>query len=1166
MQDNELTPGLMVVHGNRLETLRELAVEWMRRHPLAPLENELVLVQSNGIAQWLKLALAAQDGLGIAAAVQVELPARFLWQSYRSVLGGDSIPRESPLDKAPLTWRLLRLLPGLLAGEAFAPLRQFLADDHDLRKRHQLAERLADLFDQYQVYRADWLADWAAGRDQLRDARGQARPLDAALCWQPALWRALLADVGGSQAADSRAGVHPRFIAALETTSQRPRGLPRRVIVFGISALPEQTLQALAAMARFSQVLLCVHNPCRHYWGDIVADQDLLRERYRHNARHAQKPSAASRGAADLQAHGHPLLAAWGKQGRDYIALLNHHDDPERYRQRFAVLEQSIDLFDEDSRPGHLLGQLQDDILDLRSLEETRQQWPAVDPAADRSLRFHVAHSAQREVEILHDQLLDAFARDSALRPREIIVMVPDINAYAPHIQAVFGQYAQDDPRFIPFTLTDQSRRGCEPLLIALEHLLRLPESRLGVSEVLDLLDVPALRARFGIDESELPTLQRWIEGAGIRWGLDAERRAALGLPEGMEQNTWRFGLRRMLLGYAVGQGAAWGEIEPFDEVGGLDAALIGPLVRLLDALDALCTQLARPAPPAAWGAVLRGLLDSFFQTCDSRDEALLVQLQEALDDWLALCEGVALDEALPLVVVREAWLGALDQGRLSQRFLAGAVNFCTLMPMRAIPFRMVCLLGMHDGEYPRSVTALDFDLMAGDYRPGDRSRREDDRYLLLEALLAARERLYVSWVGRSVRDNSERPASVLIGQLRDHLAAGWQLAGGGDLLGALTTEHPLQPFGRAYFDGGDPALFSYAREWAALHDALPASAAPAGQPLPSLQETLALSPESLQGFLRDPVRFFFTRRLGVHLDEDARVLVDEEPFGLDGLERHQVRQELLEAACLALDAGEAQVELALQAAAARLARSGRLPLAGFGARLGEQLREPLSAQLQRLQALGAQWPRRLDSPRPLHWQQAVSLAAGQERVELLLDGWLGNLRQSADGMQLARIELQAGALRQGKDWKWHRLLRPWVLHVLACACGESLTTVLVGEDVSVRLAALEQAGAQQILVAWLEGYAAGLNAPLPVALKTACAWLGTLDKGEDKALAAARKAYDGDDYQGAGERHASASLLRQYPDFAALSACGDFTEWGRTLYQPLIEAPITIIEERDCP
>jgi len=145
MRDEQtLTPGMMVVHGNRLEELRELAVAWMQRHPLAPLENEVVLVQSNGIAQWLKLALAEQSGCGIAAAIQLELPARFLWQSYRAVLGSDEIPQQSPLDKAPLTWRLVRLLPALLQDQAFAPLRRFLADDADLRKRHQLAERLAD--------------------------------------------------------------------------------------------------------------------------------------------------------------------------------------------------------------------------------------------------------------------------------------------------------------------------------------------------------------------------------------------------------------------------------------------------------------------------------------------------------------------------------------------------------------------------------------------------------------------------------------------------------------------------------------------------------------------------------------------------------------------------------------------------------------------------------------------------------------------------------------------------------------------------------------------------------------------------------------------------------------------------------------------------------------
>ncbi|WP_048294734.1 exodeoxyribonuclease V subunit gamma, partial [Pseudomonas aeruginosa] len=109
------------------------------------------------------------------------------------------------------------------------------------------------------------------------------------------------------------------------------------------------------------------------------------------------------------------------------------------------------------------------------------------------------------------------FNADPSLKPRDVIVMVPDINAYAPHIEAVFGQVPRDDQRFIPYTLADQGQRGREPLLIALEHLLKLPDSRFAVSEILDLLDVPALRRRFGVDEADLATLHRWIEGAGVR-------------------------------------------------------------------------------------------------------------------------------------------------------------------------------------------------------------------------------------------------------------------------------------------------------------------------------------------------------------------------------------------------------------------------------------------------------------------------------------------------------------------------------------------------------------------------------------------------------------------------------------------------------------------------
>ena len=1145
---SSLHPGFMIVQGNRLDDLRNLVVGVMRRYPLAPLENEIALVQSNGIAQWLKLALAEdpedddQGGCGIAAAIDVQLPGSFMWQLYRQVLGRDEIPEISLLDKSPLTWRLMRLLPVLIEREHFEPLRRFLTDDSDLRKRYQLAERLADLFDQYQVYRADWLNDWAAGGHMLNSARGERKPLAVGNRWQAELWRALLEDVGEAGMAQSRAGVHQRFIKRINHLEHAPAGLPKRAIVFGISSLPAQVLEALAGLARFSQVLLCVHNPCRHHWADIVADKDLLRHQYKRQQRKPGMPLDLD--DESLHQHAHPLLAAWGKQGRDYINLLDSYDDPGSYRGVFS--DGRIDLFQE-ATPNNLLRQLQDDILQLRPLAETREQWPPVDPAKDRSVRFHVAHSPQREVEILHDQLLARFSADPTLRPRDVIVMLPAIDDYAPHIRAVFGQLERNDPRYIPFTLTDQGQRGREPLLIALEHLLKLPESRFAVSEVLDLLDVPAVRARFAIQESDLPTLHRWIEGAGIRWGLSAEQRATLGLPEGLEQNSWRFGLRRMLLGYAVGVGQGCDGIEPYDEIGGLDAALIGPLVALLDALDVACQTLSQPATAAEWGERLQALLRVFFLAEHEHDEFLLMQLQDLRDTWLATCETVGLLDPLPLTVVREAWLSGLDQGKLSQRFLAGSVNFCTLMPMRAIPFRVVCLLGMNDGDYPRAQPPLDFDLMASDYRPGDRSRREDDRYLLLEALLSARDQLYISWVGRSIRDNSERPASVLIGQLRDHLAAGWTLTDakqggrenpGEQLLHALTQEHPLQPFSPRYFQKGS-ALFSYAHEWQVVHQAIEQPTAN-DDDLPPYEGEQALSLTQLQDFLRHPVRHFFSQRLKVFFEALETPTPDEEPFVLDALQRYSLSERLLSAALSEPD----NAEQALQGQARRLQACGLLPLSGFGQMLQAELIQPLPDLLQRHRHLLQRWPTLVDGALPIH------LEHGTQR----LDGWLGRVYQTQD-QSLLSIATVPNTLGAGRNsLKWHRLIPTWVMHLAACACGYPLHSALVASDRTLLLDPLPQAQAAELLGDLLVARQAAMNMPLPVAAKTAFAWLE--QSAPDKALVAAARAYEGDGQNSFGERSESLALARQFRDFAALCADETFEGWCETLYRPLFAAP----------
>jgi exodeoxyribonuclease V gamma subunit len=1133
-----LNAAFMVVQSNSLNELRSLVISVMRRYPLAPLENEIALVQSNGIAQWLKLALAEDPeeddlgGCGIAAAIDVQLPGSFMWQLYRMVLGRDEIPVKSLLDKAPLTWRLMRLLPQLINQPHFEPLQRFLTHDTDLRKRYQLSERLADLFDQYQVYRADWLEDWAEGRHQLRNGRGEAKPLAPANCWQAELWRALLLDVGEEGMAQSRAGVHQRFIERINSLDVAPSGLPSRVIVFGISSLPAQALEALAGLARFSQVLLCVHNPCRHHWADIVADKDLLRHQYKRQARKSGMPVVLD--PQTLHQHAHPLLAAWGKQGRDYINLLDSYDDPNSYSSAFR--DGRIDLFS-DNQPQNMLNQLQDDILELRPLNETRACWPAVDLEQDESIRFHIAHSAQREVEILHDQLLARFSADPDLRPRDIIVMVPDIDSYAPHIRAVFGQLDRQDPRFIPFTLADQGQRGRDPLLIAVEHLLKLPDSRFPVSEILDLLDVPALRARFGVVERDLPTLHRWIEGAGIRWGMNAEQRAGLGLPEALEQNSWRFGLRRMLLGYAVGNANACEGIEPYDEIGGLDAALIGPLVALLDALEIAHQELAQPAPPKEWGVRLQALVQLFFQASNEHDDYLLAQLEELRETWLDTCDSVGLHDELPLTVVREAWLAGLDQGRLSQRFLAGAVNFCTLMPMRAIPFKRVCLLGMNDGDYPRAQPPLDFDLMGSDYRPGDRSRREDDRYLLLEALLSARDQLYISWVGRSIRDNSERPASVLIGQLRDHLASGWRLRNEGEnLLKAMTQEHPLQPFSARYFHEGD-ALFSYANEWQVLHQVTDQTAG--AEVLEAYAQEEPLSLGQLQDFLRNPVRHFFSQRLKVFFEAAEVPLADEEPFVLDALQRYSLSDSLLAAALGKID----QADQALEDQAKRLQNSGLLPMAGFGECLQRELIEPLPNLLQRYQQLLALWPTPL----------ASALPVALELEGLRLEGWLSGLHQRADGGLLS-VTTIPNSIGSVKNRKWHRLTRPWVNHLVACASGIPISTALVASDDSLLLEPLEKGAALQTLGHLLQAWRAGMRQPLPIAVKTAFAWLGQTDPL--KADAAARKAYEGDGQTTDGERRETPALTRQFADFDALIADETFPDWCNALYKPMLEAP----------
>lgn len=1163
-QASSLQPGFLVVHANAPEQLRALVVNWLQRYPLMPLESEHILVQSNGIAQWLKLALAnepdaPEPGCGIASAIDVQLPARFIWQLYRKVLGQNEINERSAYSRELLRWHLLSLLPELPDNQCFEPLRHFYADDPTLLKTYQLAEQLAALYDQYQVYRADWLNLWQQGQDQLLTARGQLSALKPEQLWQSALWRILHSKISEQQLGDSRAEVHQRFIDKLAAlpAAEAASLIPRRLIIFGISAMPQQSLQVLAAIAPFCQVLLAVHNPCQHYWADIISEKELLRAERHRQPYKAGMPTDISE--EQLHVHAQPLLASWGRQGRDYIRLLDEFDETAQYKNLFV--NQRIDLF-QPPASRHLLGMLQHDIYDLRPVQDSQQHWPAISET-DQSIQFHLAHSAMREVEILHDQLLAAFEQDHSLTPRDIMVMVPDIAGYAPLIQAVFASLKPEDPRYIPFTIADLPPGTEQPMFKAVEQLLELAQSRFQLSDILDLLEVPAVRHRFAIEESALPLLHQWLQGAGARWGLDATQRQSLDLPGGLHQFSWQFALDRMLLGFATGplsdaeqSAEGWHGIEPYTEISGLEAALIGPLYQLLAKLKHYWQLLQQPHSPGQWQQLLNTMLQDFLLPQLSDEQALLAQLNEALDEWYSHCQQAALATLLPAPIVADSWLSLVSQPGVQQRFLSGGVTFATLLPMRAIPFRHICLLGMNDGAFPRQQPRQDFDLMQTDMRPGDRSRREDDRYLLLEALLSARDRLYISWVGRSVHDNSERAPSMLIGQLRDHLAQCWRPVGehsvtnaGKQLLAQLTTVHPLQPFSPRYFNQTEPGLFSYQHEW--LAESVPVVA---GGKLSDWQPDEPVSLRQLSDFMRDPVKSFFTQRLTIWLGQPDLAGENDEAFALDGLSRWQLQQQLLARVQQAL-ADDQPLETAVSNCLEQMKRRGELGVGAATSMHAGQLAEPVLALAGRLAQLQQTYPI-CHKARAVQWHhQAIEL-----------QDWLSQLRQNASGQQ-CQLLLSASAIIKQRKYQWRHLVLPWLSHLLANTLGPCQTIVL-SQAGEIAFAELTVTTATEQLSEVLSCYLQAHQAPWPLELECAMLYLQQSEAGKlstEQILQQCEKRYLGDSFN-PGIVQLNPYLHRLFPDFQRFAGSGDFMRFAEQLYRPLLNAvsPAGRLEETE--
>lgn len=964
----------MIVHrSNRTEVLVEALGALVAVPPADPFVPETIVVQGPGMARWLGLELAAR--LGVWANPAFPFPRAFIEQVSTAMLGE---PPASAAAFAPeaLTWAVAAELPRQLASPRFAPVRRFLEQDRDGSKLLPLAARVADLFDQYAVFRPELVQGWESGGGDPDD-------------WQPALWRALVARLGA---------LHPAarardLLAALEAGRAPRAPLPQRVCVFGLATLPPTYVTLLAALASRVEVHLFALSPSREYWGDVAS------------ARERRRALAGAAADAALYLDAPPLLASLGRVGRDFHQILE---------ERVAYQEDGRDLY-RDPGEATLLAALQADILALRTRGPGGAAPIALRPD-DTSIAIHACHGPMREVEVLHDRLVARFAADPTLRPHDVIVMTPSIDTYAPLIEAVFT--SPDRPR-LPFTIADRRARATRDVIDAFLRALDLLGGRLPASAVLDLLALEPVHARFGIAAEALDTIRRWTELAAVRWGADAAHRAEERLPACAE-NTWRFGLDRLLLGTALPSAdeRLWEGTLPCGDVEGTDAELLGQFTAFVETLLRFRRALATARPPADW----RDLLGELLAAIAAATRASADQHDAILAAVAALADRAAqggFAAPLGLVAVRRLLDDALAVEAVPFGFLTGAVTLCELVPMRTVPFRVVALVGLSDGVFPRAARPLAFDLMARQPRPGDRTPRDDDRYLFLEALLSAREHLLLTYVGRSITDNAELPPSVVVSELLDAIDATAELippagAPPRPARAAVLHQHPLQPFSPTAFTGAGP-LCSFAGSQFRGARALcqPRQPAPPflAAPLPAGALT-TLDLDALVDFFLNPSRWFLRERLHLLLPRDGEATDDREPIELSHLQQWDIGQRLL---TRLLAGGDGQ------AAGPVLRASGLLPLGTPGQTLvGEQLREA--------SAIAAAATDQGFAARP----QPTEVALTVDGVTLT-----GVLQRSASGGLV-----QAQFSRVGK----RRELDVWIRHlVLNATCAPAAASVLVG-------------------------------------------------------------------------------------------------------------------------
>ncbi|MDQ6778996.1 MAG: exodeoxyribonuclease V subunit gamma [Actinomycetota bacterium] len=887
---------LHIHRAERADRLADALAAILAEPPQDPFTPEVIAVPTRGMERWLTQRISARLGAtpgrrdGVCANVEFPFPGRLIGGAIATASGID--PADDPWPPERSVWPLLDVVERCLGEPWLVRLATHLGwagASSGSGRRFGRLRLIAELYDEYGIRRPAMLQAWARGED----SNGSGDPLPPGAVWQAELWRRLRAAIAVPSPAERLDGACAGLREAPEIIE-----LPARLSLFGVTRLPASHVEGLSAIAAGRDVHLFVLHPSPALWravsGAIAGDGPIV-------IRSQDK-------SADLPDN--RLLASWGADSRELQLVLeasgehaDHHHGLDEDGDETVLRRIQTDVRANRPPPGVPLPGEPDDRLLLRG--------------DDRSVEIHSCHGPARQVEVLREAILHLLQDDDSLEPRDIIVMCPDIETFAPLIQATFGSIEASDGDEAPAAevrrtdlrvrLADRSLRQTNPVLGVVAQLVDLAEQRLTASQVLDLADSEPVRRRFRFDDDDLARIQDWVAKSGIRWGLDAAHRVEYQL-DSVTAGTWQAGLRRILLGVAMSE-SGWQLYEgvlPVDDVESGAIDLVGRFTEFLDRVGASIDALRGPNTVAGWAGAIADAADALTATSD-RDAWQRRELRRMLTEIVTEANGSATTTRIALSEVR-ALLGHRLQGRPTRaNFRTGHLTVCTLVPMRSVPHRVVYLLGLDDGAFPRKSPRDGDDLLLDAPHVGDRDPRTEDRQMLLDALLAARERLIIMFSGNDERTNAPRPPAVPVGELLDAVDRTAR-TDEGRARDRVVARHPLQPFDPRNFLAGElvPGI-----PWSFDQTALDGATALSEQrgetppflaaPLPPLAAS-RLALDDLVQFVERPVRAFLRQRLGISVTASEDEIDDALPVELDHLEVWNIGQRLLEGTLAGLD------------------------------------------------------------------------------------------------------------------------------------------------------------------------------------------------------------------------------------------------------------------------